>query len=172
MGHLLTVLTGCLFLAGPMVSADDNKKDNDQPFDDAAFVQKAASGGMHEIALGKIAEIKAKNPQVKAFAERMVSDHGKLAEQLTKAAKSAGVNVPKEMNEQHLKEVERFHTYSGIDFDGDYVKHMISDHEKDEALFTRASKEAKNPAIKEFAKNALPIIQDHLATAKKIKLSE
>jgi predicted outer membrane protein len=42
---------------------------------------------------------------------------------------------------------------------------MIADHEKDEALFTRASKEEKNPAIREFARNTLPIIQDHLATA-------
>jgi putative membrane protein len=172
MGRLLALVCGSLLSFGSMIPAGDDKKDNDETFDDNTFVQKAASGGMHEVALGKIAQIKAKNEQVKAFAERMVADHSKANEELKKIAGSIGIKVPDEMSERHQKEVERFKNYSGSNFDGDYIKHMIADHEKDLALFTRASQEARNPALKEFAAKTLAIVKEHLAAAKKIKTEE
>jgi predicted outer membrane protein len=36
--------------------ADDTKPGSNQPFDDATFVAMAASDGMHEFELGKIAQ--------------------------------------------------------------------------------------------------------------------
>jgi putative membrane protein len=44
---------------------------------DQAFVKEAAIGGMAEVALGQLASTKATNDKVKAFAQRMVTDHGK-----------------------------------------------------------------------------------------------
>jgi putative membrane protein len=172
MTRVLTLFAALLFSFGlPGIRAGDDKP-GDKPFDDTEFVQKAASGGMHEVALGKIATIKAKNANVKAFAELMVADHGKANEDLKKAAAAANIPVPDTMNEKHQKEVDRFKNYNGTEFDRDYMKHMIADHEHDAALFTRASKEAKNPAIKEFATRTLAVVQDHLKAAKKIQPTE
>ena len=171
MFRVLTVFAGlsCLFGFVPAWASDEDQKPGEKPFDDAEFVQKAASGGMHEVALGKIAAAKATSEPVKKFAEQMVTDHGKLNEQLKKAAGAAGLAVPEVMNEQHQKEVDRFQNYKGRDFDRDYVTHMIADHEKDLAAFTRATKEAKQPAIKEFATKALPVVQEHLKEIKKLQ---
>src|SRR5262245_44309094 len=45
---------------------------------DTAFVEEAATGGMAEVELGKVASTKATNPEVKRFAVLMVTDHSKL----------------------------------------------------------------------------------------------
>ena len=152
-----------------IVRADEDKKPGEQPFDDAEFVKKAANGGMHEVAIGKIAASRVKSDAVKAFAERMVTDHTKINAELKKAAAAAGLAVPEVMDEKYQKEVDRFKNYTGSDFQGDYVKHMLVDHEADVSLFTRASKEAKNPAIKEFATKTLPTLQDHLKAVRKLQ---
>jgi len=43
---------------------------------------EAASGGMTEVELGKIASSKAQNAEVKKFAEMMVTDHTKAGDDL------------------------------------------------------------------------------------------
>ena len=45
---------------------------------------------------------------------------------------------------------QEVHAYKGDDFDKDYVKHQVADHEEAVALFTRASKELKNQGLKDF----------------------
>jgi len=173
MTHILTLFAGLTFaFASIVVRADEDKKPAEKPFDDGEFVQKAASGGLHEVALGKIAASRAKLSAVKKFGERMVTDHSKANEALKKAAAAAGLSVPEMMNEQHQKEVDRFKNYSGSDFDGDFIKHAIVDHEEDVALFSRASKAAVNPAIKDFATQTLPVVREHLKVAKKIQSRE
>jgi len=148
----------------PLGTLGDDKK----PFDDAEFVKMAASGGMHEVELGKVAADKAKDPAVKEFGQKMVTDHGKVNEELKKMAKEFGFAVPDKMLEEHQKEFDRFKNLTGDQFDREYVKHMIKDHEEDVAEFTRASKEAKSPAVKAFALKTLPVIQEHLEAVKKL----
>jgi putative membrane protein len=137
------------------VRAED-KKPSEQPFDDPTFVKMAALDGMHEVELGKIGAAGAKNADVKKFAEMMVKDHGKANEELKAATKAANIAVPERIDEKHQKRIDTFKNYKGDNFDADYMKHMVSDHTEAVALFTRASKEAKNPQIKDFATKTLP----------------
>jgi putative membrane protein len=146
-----------------------DEKPVSKPFDDSQFVMKAASGGMHEVELGRIATTHAKNEDVKRFGQLMVDDHTKANDDLKKTAQTAGISVPTKMDEECQKEVDRFKNYKGDNFDRDYVKHMVEDHQKDVTEFTQASKEAKNPAIKDFAARTLPVVQGHLDKAKKLQ---
>jgi len=153
-------------LVFPFASADDKK--TDKPFSDADFVKAAASGGMHEVELGKLAADRAKDPGVKQFGQMMVTDHTKANEELKKVAKGGGFTIPDKLDEKQQKEIDRFKNLTGDAFDREYAKHMVKDHEEDLAEFTRASKEAKNPALKEFATKTLPTLQKHLEAAKKL----
>jgi putative membrane protein len=153
---------------GVMASRAEDPKDK-QPFDDTVFVKTAASAGLHEVELGKIASEKAKNEDIKKFAQQMVTDHTKANEELKAAAKAARIEVPEKMNETHQKHVDTFKNYKGTDFDADYLKHTVTDHNDSVALFTRASKEAKNPQLRDFATKTLPTIQKHLEMAKKLQ---
>jgi putative membrane protein len=160
-----------LFAGAVAARADDKpaSRADDKPFDDASFVAMAASGGMHEVALGKLAQTKAKNDGVKQLGEMLVKDHTKANEQLKAAAKAANIPVPDKMNAHDLKDLETFQNYKGTNFDGDFVKHQVADHVNDIALFTRASKEAKSKEIRDFATNSLPVLKKHLEAAKKLE---
>jgi putative membrane protein len=138
------------------------------PFEDAAFVKMAAIGGMYEVYLGDLVAKKTTNDDVKKFAERVVKDHTAANAELLVAAKAGGFEVPAKIDDKHQQKYEAFKAYKGDAFDRDYVKDMVKDHEEDVALFTRASKDAKNPAIKEFATKTLPTLQKHLEMVKKL----
>jgi len=145
-----------------------SRADDKKPFSDAEFVKEAGSGGMLEVELGKVAAMKAKNADVKAFAERMVKDHTAANAKLKTAAKTAGFSVPEKLMDEHQKSLDKFKNYKGTDFDKDYVDAMVKDHEEDVQAFTRASKEAKDARVKAFAADTLPVVQQHLEAAKKL----
>src|SRR3954465_15183313 len=54
---------------------------------DTQFLAKAIQDGMAEVDMGKTAEKKASNPEVKKFAERMVKDHTAAGKKLQALAK-------------------------------------------------------------------------------------
>lgn len=138
-------------------------------FDDAKFVQLAASGGMLEVELGRIGMAAGKSDGVRKFGATLVNDHTKANEQLRKVAKEAGFPVPDKMLPDHQQTFEKFRDYKGNDFDRDYVACMVEDHEKDVALFQKAAKESKNEAVRTFASATLPTLENHLAMAKKLR---
>ena len=164
------LLAGLALLTGLLAAqAQDRKSEDTRPFDDQEFVKTAASAGMHEVELSKLAVTKARSDEVKKFAQKMVDDHSKANEELKAAAKQASLTVPDKMLDKHQKHVDEFKEYKGDNFDADYIKHTLKDHEESVALFGRAEKEAKNAQIKAFATKTLPVIKEHLEMAKKLQ---
>ena len=60
----------------------------------------------------------------------------------------------------------------GAEFDKAYAKHMVEDHEKAVKLFENASKNIKDPGLKDFATKTLPTIKEHLEMAKKLEAAK
>jgi putative membrane protein len=58
---------------------------------DKKFLATAAQSDQNEIALSKLAEEKAMNPAVKAFAHKMVGEHEKMSASMKPFAESWGV---------------------------------------------------------------------------------
>lgn len=151
--------------------ARDNPRpdDKEKPFTDADFVTKAASGGMHEVELGKIAQENAANGEVKKFAERLATDHGKANKELMDVAKKANIPFPDKMLDEHVKEIDRFKKLKGSEFDQAFIKHTIEEHKKSVTAFERAGKDARDPGLKAFATKTLPTIKEHLDMAQKLE---
>ena len=124
------------------------------------FVQTAAQDGMAEVALGKLAAKKSSNSAVKAFGERMVSDHGKANAELAALGQRKNLSVPKELDAKHRAMVDELSGKSGAAFDASYAQHMAGDHAKAVALFTQASK-LSDADLAGFAKKTLPTLQEH-----------
>jgi putative membrane protein len=160
----LLAVTALAFV-GLAAWADDDTK----PFDDGEFVKMNAYCNLTEIELGKIAGDRSRNEDVKKYGKRMTEDHQKALEDLKTAAKSAGLEVPDKVDEEHQKVWDKFKDYKGENFDRDYIKQMVEDHEKAVKKFTRATKEAKSQQVKDFATKMLPTVQSHLDEAKKLQ---
>ena len=137
--------------------------------DDTTFVNKAAQGGMAEVSLGQLASSKATNPDVKAFGDRMVTDHTRLNDELKQLAQSKGVTLPADVDQESKDTADKLSKASGKEFDKAYIDDMVKDHEKDVKEFEKQSKDAKDPDLKAWVTKSLPTLQDHLKMAKEAK---
>jgi putative membrane protein len=138
---------------------DDNTRD---------FVMEAASGGMMEVELGQLAQQKAVNQRVKDFGAMMVRDHSKANDDL-KNAVNGKITVPAALAEKHQKHVTHLKETTGTEFDRDYIKMMVDDHEADIKKFEDIARDSKDQAVRDFANNALPTLRNHLTEAKSIR---
>jgi putative membrane protein len=135
---------------------------------DATFIKKAASGGMAEVDLGRLATEKASNPDVKQFGQRMVDDHSKANDQLKQVAAEKHVTLPTSISAKDKATKAKLEALSGDQFDRAYMEDMVKDHKQDVAEFQKASKSASDPQIKDWASQTLPTLQDHLKEAQRI----
>lgn len=136
--------------------------------EDSKFVVEAASGGMMEVQLGELAQQKAANQKVKDFGAMMVRDHSKANDDLKTIAGSKNITLPPAPGEDHMDDIKKLSEKSGKEFDKDYIKMMVDDHEKDIDHFEKCSKDAKDAELKAYAAKTLPTLREHLAEAKKI----
>ena len=137
----------------------------------AEFVKKAGVAGAAEVAAGKLGSEKATSPEVKAFAQKMVTDHTKANKELMAAAKAKNLEVPTEADMMHKAMMEKFeHQKADADFDHDFMQQMVRDHEKAVELFQQASTDQNVDAdLRSWAKTTLPHLQAHLKDAKALE---
>lgn len=136
---------------------------------DAHFAMKAAQGGMAEVKMGQLAADKAGSPDVKAFGQQMVDDHTKANDQLKSIAKDEGMTLPGDVNQKQQAMYDRLSKLSGADFDKQYVKSMVMDHQEDVKDFQKEANSGKDEKIKSFASQTLPTLQQHLDKIKSIQ---
>jgi putative membrane protein len=136
---------------------------------DLAFVNEAASAGLMEVQLGKLAQQKATSQQVKDFGRMMERDHSDANSKLKAAMQKVGVTVPSNMIEKHEDNVESLSKKSGADFDKAYVDLMVKDHKEDVNKFEKASSEIQDASLKQWVSSTLPVLKKHLAEAEKLQ---
>lgn len=133
------------------------------------FMTTAASGGLMEVELGRVAEKNASNAEVKAFGKRMVDDHSKANEELKALAAQKNITLPTAPGEEHQKHITDLSGRKGVDFDKNYIGLMEKDHMEDINLFEEAAKnEDMDPDIKAFAQKTLTTLRAHYEEAKKL----
>jgi len=170
---------GTLFLAGGMLLAQTgqtgkqvsggNMKAGHLSTADHKFATDAAEGGMAEVQLGQLAVSKATNADVKNFAQKMVDDHSKANDQLKAAAAGENITLPTSIGAKNQATYDRLNKLSGAAFDKAYVQDMVRDHEMDVKEFERESQSGNDSALKNFASQTLPTLQEHLRMIKDIE---
>jgi putative membrane protein len=151
-------------------TAEEMNEENDAvKEDDSEFAVEAASGGLLEVELGRMAQEKGKSQGVKDFGAMMVKDHSKANDELKTLATSKNIVLPSTPSEEHQKHINDLAKLSGAEFDKEYIKMMTDDHEKDVKLFKEAADDAKDADIKAFAAKTLPTLEQHLSKIKAMK---
>jgi len=139
--------------------------------DDQKFVKEAALGGMTEVEVGKLAQEKASSDAVKQFGKKLEQDHSKANDQLKQAAARDGLTVPDTLDSKHQKRIDKLSKLSGEAFDKAFIKDAVKDHQNDIREFKNESQNGTHPSIKNFASDAIPVLQEHLSMAKSLKQS-
>ena len=128
---------------------------------DRDFFKEAATGGMAEVELGKLAQQNAQDPQVKQFGARMVQDHGKANSDLKTVAGGLGIDLPQQLDPKHAQLRDRLARLQGAAFDRAYMREMTKDHDADMKAFRREAQTSKDPDLQRFAQDTLNVVQQH-----------
>ncbi|GAA4329981.1 DUF4142 domain-containing protein [Mucilaginibacter gynuensis] len=136
---------------------------------DAKFTTTAASDGMAEIALAKLAQEKSTNTDVKSFAAMMITDHEKAAAELSAIAETKNITLPSAPTEEQQKMQADLTAKKGADFDKAYIDGMVKAHENAVSLFDDASKNCKDADLKAFATKTLPTLKAHETHVKSVQ---
>lgn len=147
-----------------------NRDNRGSEEDTREFLTEAASSGMLEVELGKIAQQKATNQEVKNFAAMMVKDHSQANERLMSIAKTKNMQLPQQMTDDHRDRVKKFQDMKkGNDFDKEYIDFMVEAHEEDIEKFESAQKDVQDPEIRQWVESTLPTLRTHRQQVEGIK---
>lgn len=133
--------------------------------DAKSFLKDAIEGNSAEIALAEVAERKAQSQQVKDFAKMLREDHEKANRELQPIAQAHNVSVNQQLDSKHQKKLDRFQKLSGAEFDKEYAKDMLKDHQKDITKYEAASQQLKETDVQQYAQSTLPTLRQHLQHA-------
>lgn len=156
-----------LFLSAPAIRADATTEQQSTAarLIESDFASDSAATSVAEIQMGKLAKEKSSDKAVHAFADQMIADHTKAAEDLKRVASSLGWALPTDMGPEHRQTYANLEKLSGERFDAAYRLAMVSGHTKAVASFQQQAKFGETPALREFAQKYLPALEHHLKSA-------
>ncbi len=162
-----TAMLGC---AGSLLALSAHAAVTDQ---DKQFLTKASQGNFDEIQLSKLAESKATNPQVKAFAQKMVIDHQAIGMRMKPFADAWGLSGPTSMDADHQSEYNKLNGLSGAQFDKEYMDVMEKDHHDTLDLVNEEAKTTTDAKFKQAVMHVQSIVaaHTHMADSLGAKLS-
>lgn len=142
---------------------------------DPEVAHVAVTANSIDIAAGKFAETRTRNAAVRAFAQRMITDHTGVNEQAAALAKKLGVtpadNAVSQSLEADAKEARaKLASLHGAAFDKAYLDREIAYHE---ALLDAIDKvlipTTDNAELKKLLTDVRPAVASHLDHAKRVR---
>jgi putative membrane protein len=146
-----------------------------QAINDAQIASIVVTANQVDIDAGNFAKTRAKNPQVKQFAQQMVTDHTGVNKQATELAAKLKVTPEDNPTSQSLKSggeanVNKLKSLKGADFDKAYIDHEVDYHQ---AVLDAVDKTlipgAKNEELKALLVKTRPAFVAHLEHAKHVQ---
>jgi putative membrane protein len=134
---------------------------------DRRFVNKAADDGQSELQIAQLAAQRATNAEVRSFAQKLVDDHTKVNSELMALASQESVDI--DTDDDKDRAYKRLNKKSGMEFDQEFVEHMIDEHEKDIKMFEKASSDAKDAEVRSFASRHVGSLREHLHQAQNLR---
>lgn len=138
---------------------------------DEKALKDMAQANINEIAAAKIALNKAESSEVKAFAQKMVDDHGDALTKVQTVAKQKDVTLPTEPDAQHKAMADKLEKESGDAFDKMYMENAgTKDHKMVLSKLQIDAKNIKDPDVKALADAHTPVVEQHLKSAEQMKM--
>ena len=157
-------------------SANNTANANNNNWTDGQILAFAATANKGEIAEGKLAETKATNPKVKAFARQLVTDHTAMLTEGNSFAKKNNItpdstksDVQDLSKDAHNDMQDLNSKAKGADWDKTFVDHEIDGHKKVLEKLQNAQNSTQNAQLKDMLTKAAQKVQQHLDKAQALK---
>ena len=150
-----TTMLGCAKLSAQASSADTDKQ----------FLTTASQSDATEIKFSQLAAEKATNPRVKAYANKMISDHTTLEANMKPFADKLGVTPVMTLDADHQAKYDALAALSGPDFDKTYMTDMDADHHAALTVFKSEEASTTDPAMKATVAKGEKVVAQHTMMA-------
>lgn len=139
------------------------------PEDRGAYVMMAGASDLYEIQSSQLALSRAQRPEVRQFAQMLITHHTQTTQQVTAAARAAGLTPPPpRLMPMHAQMIASLDAASGASFDSAYLSQQIPAHEQALALHSNYAQNGDTPALRTAAAAAVPIVQSHLDQTRRL----
>jgi putative membrane protein len=136
---------------------------------DFNFVGQANLGAPFQVDSGRLAETKATNAAIRGYAHLMVTTHIPVVDALNVILKQKNIKPSSTLlHGAYDAMIFTLNSDRGVTFDRNYVNGQVEYQKGNAALFEQEIQNGSDPELKEFARQTLPKIVDHLERAEKL----
>ena len=138
------------------------------------FVDAAAVSDMYEVEAGRIAERRGQSDAVKDFARQMVRAHTATTASLksTLARNNIDITPPAHLDDRRQGMIDNLRGATDADFDHRYLVQQEAAHREAQILMHGYAKDGDNKAVRSFAAETLPKVDEHLAMVRQLEASQ
>jgi putative membrane protein len=137
--------------------------------DSEKFIKEAIQGNLAEVQVGQLAQEKGSIQGVRDLGAMLAKDHQMANEKATEVAQHMSVMPPDKPGLKQKAVYDKLSHLSGAQFDREFTKAMVKDHQEDIAKYQKESQ--LTGAAADYAKQTLPKLHEHLKMAEQLEQS-
>lgn len=134
---------------------------------DGQFLAAAGNSDAFETQTSQLALEKSRRPAVRAYAQKMIDEHGQTTQKLQQLAASKGAAFQPALDPTQTRLMASL-TGAPSKFDGAYLRAQAAGHLTTVASYNDEISSGSDPDVKAFAQQNLPMIQQHLQEARRL----
>jgi len=133
------------------------------------FAESVAQSDGYEFAAAQTALAQSRNPQVRAFAERMIADHEQTERALRDAATASGLKPPlAHVGGDQASYLASLQSLRGDEFDREYGRQQMLAHTSALTQMRSYAQKGADSNLRRMATLGVPIVEHHLETARQL----
>jgi predicted outer membrane protein len=132
------------------------------------FLVQVMEDSLAEMELCMLALDNAGSEEVKAFAQTMIDEHGKLGQQIEKMAQQMRLAFPKKVRAEHASLIKRMGKLKGDQFDQKFIEENLRYHENDLKVFEHYAAQKDEVEVSKLAAAGARLFGRHLKMVKEL----
>ncbi len=167
---IVSTFIGCESSKDKQDSEEKAEELNEAKFDDnqedlANFLVEVASINLTESAIGKLAQNKSENAEVKELGKMAESHHLHAQEDLKTLASSKQISLPMSITDDGQKTYDNLNEKSVRDFEKEYVDRTVKSHKDAIDKFEKAKQKFTDADLNNYINTTLSTLRTHLVKA-------
>jgi len=132
------------------------------------FIRDVGADNLLQIQLAQLAKDKAKDNQVKQFADRIINDRTRLQNQWNTLASKRGMPAEPGMGPKHREKIDQLKKVNGRNFDKAFMILMVQENDHMVRYWQNEGRYSQVPEVRRLSISGLPTLQQDLNQAKQV----